>query len=32
MLIPGDLMCKVDLKDAYFAVPLARSSQKYVRF
>lgn len=32
LLIPGDLICKVDLKDAYFAVPLAKSSQKYVRF
>ena len=28
----GDLMCKIDLKDTYFAVALAKGSQKYVRF
>jgi len=32
LLQPGDLMCKLDLKDAYFAVPLHPDSQKYVRF
>ena len=25
-------MCKIDLKDTYFAVALAKGSQKYVRF
>ena len=25
-------MCKIDLKDAYFAIPLSVKSRKYVRF
>ena len=32
MLLLGDFMCKIDLKDAYFVVPLSKNSQKYVRF
>ena len=28
----GDLMQKIDLKDAYFAVPLTKCFQKYVGF
>ena len=32
ILLPGDYMCKVDLKDAYFSIPLAQNSSKYVRF
>ena len=32
MLLPGDKMCKIDLKDAYFAIPLSVKSRKYVRF
>jgi len=32
VLQSGDLMCKLDLKDAYFAVPLHPDSQKFVRF
>ena len=31
MLQKGD-MCKLDLKDAYFCVPLKKESRKYVRF
>lgn len=27
-----DYFCKIDLKDAYFGIPLAQKSQKYVRF
>ena len=27
-----DYFCKIDLKDAYFSIPLAQKSQKYVRF
>ena len=32
LLKQWDLMCKLDLKDAYFTVPLGKQSQKYVRF
>ena len=32
MLLPGDIMWKIDLKDASFTVPLINNSQKYVRF
>ena len=32
MLIPGDKMCKIDLKDGYFAIPQSLKSRKYVRF
>ena len=32
MLQKGDYMCKLDLKDAYFCVPLKKESRKYVRF
>lgn len=32
MLSPADYMCKIDLKDAYFAVPLSKQSRKYVCF
>lgn len=32
MLKQGDLMVKIDLKDAYFTLPLGRSSRKFVRF
>ena len=32
ILQQGDYMCKIDLKDAYFGIPLAQKSQKYVRF
>ena len=32
VLQKNDYMCKIDLKDAYFAVPLHSSSQKYIRF
>ena len=32
MLLPGDKMCKIDLKDAYFAISLSVESRKYVRF
>ena len=28
----NDLMCKIDLKDAYFTVTLSKHSRKYVRF
>ena len=28
----GDWMCKLDLKDAYFTVPLDQDSRKFVRF
>ena len=31
-LLRGDVICNIDLKDAYFAVPLSQNSQKYVRF
>ena len=32
ILIPGDFMCKMDLKSAYFTVPLHQDSQKLVWF
>ena len=32
MLLLGDFMSNIDLKEAYFAVLLSKSSQKYVRF
>ena len=32
MLQEKDFMCKLDLKDAYFCVPLKKESWKYVRF
>lgn len=32
MLLSGNFMCKIDLKDAYFTFLLSRKSQNYVRF
>ena len=32
MLMPGNLLCKIDLKDVYFTIFLARKYQKYARF
>ena len=32
VLQKGDYMCKIDLKDAYFNVPLHKDSRKLVRF
>ena len=32
ILQKNDYTCKIDLKDAYFAVPLHSGSQKYIRF
>lgn len=32
LLKEGDLMCKLDLKDAYFCIPLSKHSGKFVRF
>jgi len=32
LLRPGDFMCKLDPKDAYFAIPLHARSQKFTRF
>ena len=32
MVQQGDLFCKIDLKDAYYTVPLSTKSRKYVRF
>lgn len=32
MLLLGDFMSNIDLKEAYSAVLLSKSSQKYVRF
>ena len=32
LLKEGDLMVKIDLKDAYFTVPLAEKSRKFLRF
>ena len=28
--MPGGLMCKIDLEDAYFAVTLTKKTQKYL--
>ena len=32
LLRQGDMMAKVDLKDAYFAVPISEPDKKYLRF
>ena len=32
LLQEGDWMCRIDLKDAYFAIPIASHHQKYLRF
>ena len=32
ILRKGDFLCKLDLKDAYFSIPLSKKSRKYVRF
>ena len=32
LLDQGDFLCKIDLKDAYFAIPLEKTSRKYKRF
>ena len=32
MLLTGEFMCKIALKDAYLLVPLSKKSKKYVRF
>ena len=32
LLKQGDFMAKIDLKDAYFAVPISESDRKYLRF
>ena len=32
LLQEGDYMCKLDLKDAYFTVPMNRESKKFLRF
>jgi hypothetical protein len=32
LLMPNDLMVKIDLKDAYFTIPLNRESRKYTAF
>ena len=32
LLEQNDLLCKIDLKDAYFAIPLSKQSSKCVRF
>ena len=31
-MLPGDKMCKIDLKYVYFAIPLSVKSRRYVRF
>ena len=32
MLQKGDYMCKLELKDVYFSVPLEKNSRQFVRF
>ena len=32
LLQQNDYMCKIDLKDAYFCIPLHRSTQRFKRF
>ena len=32
LLEQNDFLCKIDLKDAYFPIPLSKQSSKYVRF
>ena len=32
MFLPGDKMFKIDLKDAYFVIPLSVKSRKYFRY
>ena len=32
VLLEGNSMCKLDLKDAYFCVPLNKKSRKYLEF
>ena len=32
IFLPGDKMLKMDLEDAYFAIPLSAKSRKYVRY
>lgn len=32
MLEEGDFMCKLDMKDAYFSIPLLKESRKLIRF
>ena len=32
MLQQGDYMCKIDLKDAYFMIPINQESRKFLRF
>ena len=32
LLQRNDYMCKIDLKDAYFCIPLHRSSQRFIHF
>ena len=32
ILNKGDLLCKIDLRDAYYSVPLSTKSRKLVRF
>ena len=32
LLEQNDFLCKIDPKDAYFAIPLSKQSSKYVRF
>ena len=32
LLTPNDFMAKIDLKDAYFTVPIWKGHQKFLRF
>ncbi|CAB0041784.1 unnamed protein product [Trichogramma brassicae] len=32
ILEKGDYMCSIDLKDAYFLIPVCKESQKYLKF